>query len=238
MLNIKNVTKKFGNKIVLDNVSFNVKKGQIVILLGESGVGKSTLLRLLNNLETMDSGKITLDNKKIDIKKVNDDHTMGMVFQHFNLFDHLTVEQNITLALEKVLGKSTQEAITIAHKLLERFGLTDKAYKDISQLSGGQKQRLAIARTLALKPKIICMDEPTSALDPILTTHVAHTIQDLAKEGYIILIATHDIALLDKLDCHIHLMQAGKIIESAKSQEFNNDKGAFPALDKFVRGHI
>ncbi len=238
MLKIKNVTKKFGNKTVIDNVSFDVDKGQVVVLLGESGVGKSTLLRLLNNLETMDAGEIILDNKKININKVNDDHTIGMVFQHFNLFDHLTVEQNITLALEKSLGKSQQDARTIAHKLLERFGLTDKANKYISQLSGGQKQRLAIARTLALKPKIICMDEPTSALDPLLTTHVANTIQELANEGYIILIATHDTALLDKLDCTIHLMRAGKITESATAQEFTGNKKQFPAIDKFVSGHI
>ncbi len=238
MLKIKNVTKKFGEKIVLDDVSFNVDKGQIVILLGESGVGKSTLLRLLNNLETMSAGEITLDNKKININHVNDEHTIGMVFQHFNLFDHLTVEKNITLALEKALGKSVQEAKTIAHKLLERFGLVDKANKRVSQLSGGQKQRLAIARTLALKPKIICMDEPTSALDPMLTTHVANTIQDLANEGYIVLISSHEIALLDKLDCIIHLMRAGKIVESATSQEFNNNKKQFPALSKFVSGHI
>ncbi len=238
MLKIKNVTKKFGDQAVIENVSFDVDKGQVVVLLGESGVGKSTLLRLLNNLETMDAGEIILDNKKIDINKVNDDHTIGMVFQHFNLFDHLTVEQNITLALEKSLGKSQQEAHTIAHKLLERFGLADKADSYVSQLSGGQKQRLAIARTLALKPKIICMDEPTSALDPLLTTHVANTIQQLAHEGYIILIATHDTSLLDKLDCTIHLMQAGKIIESTTAQEFSHNKKQFPAIDKFVSGHI
>jgi ABC-type polar amino acid transport system ATPase subunit len=211
MLKIEKLSKSFNGKKILDDVSLSVDKGQIAVLLGQSGVGKSTLLRILNNLETLDSGTVILNGKLLDLAKIAQDHTIGMVFQQFNLFDHLTVEQNITLALEKVIGKSKEEANKIALQLLKHFGLADKADKYISQLSGGQKQRLAIARTLALKPKVVCLDEPTSALDPLLTSYVAQNIQQLADEGYIILVASHDIALLDKLKCTIYLMDDCRI---------------------------
>jgi len=150
----------------------------------------------------------------------------------------LTVEQNITLALEKTLGKSKQEAKKIAHELLTQYGLADKAHKYVSQLSGGQKQRLALARTLALKPQIICLDEPTSALDPLLTTHVANTIQQLAQQGYMVLVASHDTALIEKLDCTIYLMQEGKIIETAPSKEFRANKQQYPGINTFISGAI
>lgn len=238
MLKIKDLCKSFGAKKILDHVSLNVAKGEVAVLLGSSGVGKSTLLRVLNNLETLDAGTIELDENPLELAKISQTHTVGMVFQHFNLFEHLTVEENITLALEKVAGKTKEEAHKIALQLLKHFGLDDKANNYISQLSGGQKQRLAIARTLALKPQIVCLDEPTSALDPLLTTYVAQNIQQLAKEGYIVLVASHDINLLDKLDCTIYLMQAGKIIESAKSSDFKNNKAQYPILSKFVAGNI
>lgn len=238
MLKIENLNKSFGNRKILDTVSLTVGKGEIAILLGQSGVGKSTLLRVLNNLEKPDSGSITLDGKPLDLDKISQTHTVGMVFQQFNLFDHLSVEENITLALEKVAGKSKAEAHTIAMQLLKHFGLEDKAKMYVSQLSGGQKQRLAIARTLALKPKVVCLDEPTSALDPLLTSYVAQNIQQLANEGYIVLVASHDVALLDKLKCTIYLMQSGKIVESASSDEFKNNKGKYPNLAQFVLGSI
>jgi ABC-type polar amino acid transport system ATPase subunit len=238
MLALKNISKNFGTKTILDHVSLTVPHGHIAVLLGASGVGKSTLLRILNNLETIDTGSIELDGKPLDIKAINKTHTVGMVFQQFNLFDHLTVEENITLALEKVIGKTKQEAHGIAHQLLKRYGLESKAHEYVSQLSGGQKQRLAIARAIALKPKVICMDEPTSALDPLLTSHVAATIQELAHEGYIVLVASHDIALLEKLNCTIYLMDQGKIIESALASDFNQNKDRFPAIKKFVSGII
>ena len=238
MLDIKSITKKYNQKIILNNVSLHVKRGEIAVLLGESGVGKSTLLRILNNLETIDSGTISLDGKKLNLDHVAAQHVVGMVFQQFNLFEHITVEQNITLALEKVLKKSKKEAKTIAHALLKHYGLEDKANNYPSQLSGGQKQRLAIARTIALKPKVICLDEPTSALDPLLTTHVANTIQELAKEGYIVLVASHDTGLLEKLDCSIYLMKQGSIIETAKSIEFRGFPEHYPLIHNFVRGHI
>lgn len=238
MLNIKNVSKAFGSKKVLDDVSLSVDKGGIAVFLGGSGVGKSTLLRLLNNFESLDEGTFELDGTTIDLSKVNKDHTSAMIFQQFNLFDHLTVEQNITLPLEVVQKKSKAESVKIAHDLLKKFGLEDKAHNYPSELSGGQKQRLAIARTIALKPKIICFDEPTSALDPLLTSHVANTIQELANEGYIILVASHDTVLLDKLQCDIYLMERGKIVESVSSNEFVKNKALYPRLSKFVAGTI
>ncbi len=238
MLAIKNLSKQFHGKKILDDVSFSVDKGGIAILIGPSGVGKSTLLRIFNNLETIDSGSVTLDGKPLDLKTINQEHVCGMVFQGFNLFAHLTVEQNITLALEKVVGDSKQKAQKTALDLLKRYGLAEKANTYPSQLSGGQKQRLAIARTVAMKPKIICFDEPTSALDPLLTTHVARTIQQLAADGYIVVIASHDTALLDKLTCDIYLMAHGTIAESAHSKQFFANKSAYPQLARFVAGHI
>lgn len=238
MLKIKNVSKAFGSKKVLDNVSLNVNRGAIAILLGSSGVGKSTLLRLLNNFETLDQGSVELDGKQIDLTHVNKDHTAAMIFQQFNLFDHLTVQENITLALEVVQNKSKSESQKIAHALLTKFGLIEKAKDYPSQLSGGQKQRLAIARTLALKPTIICFDEPTSALDPLLTTHVANSIQELAREGYIVLIASHDTALLDKLTGDVYLMEHGKIIETAHTDQLRTNHTHYPRINRFVAGTL
>lgn len=237
MLKIENLNKTFHGKKIIDDVSLTVDKGKIALFLGPSGVGKSTLLRLLNNLETIDSGTVLLNGKKLDLPTVNKTHTIGMVFQQFDLFDHLTVEQNITLPLEKILDKSRQEAEHITHSLLSHYGLETLKNKYPAQLSGGQKQRLALARTVALKPKIICLDEPTSALDPLLTTHVANTIQKLAREGYIILVASHDVELLKKLDSTIYLMSKGKIVESAGSGDFRNNKEQFPLIKKFIAGN-
>lgn len=237
MLKIDNVTKSFNKKKILNNVSFTVQKGEIALFLGSSGVGKSTLLRILNNLETVNSGTISLNGTPINLTTINTTHTVGMVFQHFNLFDHLTVEQNITLPLERVLKKSSLEAQKITHTLLERYGLLDKKNKYAAQLSGGQKQRLAIARALAMEPKIICLDEPTSALDPVLTSYVANNIQQLATDGYIVLVATHDTDLLKKLNCTIYLMSEGSIIETAQSQQLHNNPDTFPRIKKFIAGH-
>ena len=236
MLAINNLTKKFGSKIILNNISLTVKPGEIALLLGQSGVGKSTLLRVLNNLESIDGGSISLNGALLDTKTMNQQHIVGMVFQQFNLFDHITVEQNITLPLEQVLKKSPAQALSIAQGLLTHYGLEDNAHKYPSQLSGGQKQRLAIARTLALKPTIICLDEPTSALDPMLTSQVAHNIQELAQEGYTVLVATHDTALLEKLQCTIYLMHNGAIVERVSSTEFLRNKADYEQLEQFIAG--
>lgn len=236
MLDIKNVSKKFGSKTILDHVSLQVNTGEIAVLLGASGVGKSTLLRVLNHLETADSGSFSLNGQPLDLNTVNQTHTIGFVFQNFNLFDHLTVEENITIALEKALGKSKKEAHDIALRLLAHYGLADKAQSYPSDLSGGQKQRLALARTLALKPQVICLDEPTSALDPLLTAYVANTIQELAKEGYIVLVATHDTSLLQRLSATIYLMKNGKIVESATTSQLHNQASSFPQITNFIGG--
>ena len=236
MLNIKNLTKTYGSKKILDNVSVEVPAGSIALFLGASGVGKSTLLRVLNNLETLDTGLINLDGVNLDPETIHASHISGMVFQQFNLFDHMTVLENITLALEKVAGKLKVEAETIAHKLLKEYGLEKKALAYPSQLSGGQKQRLALIRTIALQPKIICFDEPTSALDPVLTTQVAETIQKLANDGYIVLIATHDTVLIDQLACMIYLMEHGSIVETMSSKNFITQRDKFPKTDAFVSG--
>jgi ABC-type polar amino acid transport system ATPase subunit len=236
MLRVHNLKKTFGAKNIVADISFTVDHGQIAVFLGSSGVGKSTLLRILNNLESLDAGTITLDGKPLDITRVNQDHTVGMVFQHSNLFDHLTIEENITLALIHGMKKSEKEAKDIAHSLLAKYSLADQAQKYPAQLSGGQRQRVAIIRTLAMKPKVICFDEPTSALDPLLTNYVAQNLQELAHEGYIILIATHDTAILDKLDATINLMQDGKIIETANSKEYAKNQRAYPLIHQFVSG--
>jgi len=232
MLEIKNVSKQYGEKKVLSDISLTVKPGEIAFLLGPSGVGKSTLLRILNNLESIDTGTLYLEGNILQSQDV------GMVFQQFNLFEHMTVEKNITFPLIKVAKKSSDEAGKIAHDLLKRYGLEDKAQIYTNQLSGGQKQRLAIARSLAMKPRIICLDEPTSALDPLLTNYVAQAIQGLAKDGYIVLVASHDIALLNQLTCSIYLLQTkGSITESASSEEFKKNPEKFAHINKFVEGH-
>jgi ABC-type polar amino acid transport system ATPase subunit len=238
MLKINKLSKKFNQKIVLNDISLSVEGGQVAVLVGASGVGKSTLLRILNNLETADAGTITLDGKPLDLSQVNKNHTVGMVFQQFNLFDHLTAEQNITLPLEKTTNISPDQAKKIAHELLAKYDLADKKDTYPHQLSGGQKQRLSITRTTALKPRIICFDEPTSALDPLLTSHVARNIEQLAKEGYIVIVATHDTTLLERLDCTIHLMRGGSIIDSVTSKMFYENRSAYPRVDQFLTGII
>lgn len=237
MLKIKDLNKSFKNKKILNNISLTVKKGEIALFLGSSGVGKSTLLRILNNLETISSGSIELDGTPLNLATINTTHTVGMVFQHFNLFDHLTVEQNITLPVERVLKKNSTEAQKIAQQLLERYGLLEQKDTYALQLSGGQKQRLAIARALVMQPKIICLDEPTSALDPVFTSYVANNIQQLATENYIVLVATHDTDLLKKLNCTVYLMSEGLIVETADSRELHHNPDAFPRIKKFIAGH-
>ncbi|KKP36036.1 MAG: Amino acid ABC transporter, ATP-binding protein [candidate division TM6 bacterium GW2011_GWF2_32_72] len=234
MLKIKNISKSYGGKQVLNNISFEVKESEIAVLLGESGVGKSTVIRILNGLDKIDSGEILLDNKELSTSG----HSVGMVFQLFNLFEHMTVLENITFPLEKVLKLGHKEAVKIAMNLLEKYGLKEKINEYPSGLSGGQKQRLALSRTIAMKPKVICLDEPTSALDPMLTTNVAHNIQDIAKNNFIVLVATHDTTLLEKLNCTIYLMEKGQIIETTNSKEFYENQNKFPKLKKFVAGDI
>ncbi len=211
MLTVENFVKK----PVLKGVSMCLEPGDVAILLGHSGVGKSTLLRIMNDLDTVDSGRILLNGKPLSTRDI------GMVFQHFNLFPHLTCLENITVVSDN------------AEELLERYHLSEKRDVFPEKLSGGQKQRLAIARAVAMKPKVLCMDEPTSALDPQTTNRVAKNIQELSDEGYIILIATHDTALIDKINCTIHLMEGGEIVESASSKNY----GDSPKIVEYLAGN-
>jgi polar amino acid transport system ATP-binding protein len=236
MLKIKDLSKSINHKLIISKLNLQVARGQIAVLLGASGVGKSTLLRILNNLEKFDSGQIELDGKLLDLTQANKTHVTGLVFQHFNLFENLTVLQNITLALEQVLKQPKELVQNTAVDLLKRYELLDKANLMVSQLSGGQKQRLAIARTLAVKPTVVCLDEPTSALDPLLTSYVAQNIKELSEQGYIVLVATHDISLLEKLPCTINLMQQGQIIASVQAHDFFADQNSYPALANFIAG--
>lgn len=237
MLQIKNLTKSFGDKKIVDGVSIDIPTGSIAVLLGASGVGKSTLLRVLADLEHADAGQIVFDGKPINREARQKEHPVGMVFQQFNLFSHKTVKQNVTFPLEKVLNLTPEQASLRADELLAKFGLTEFAHKPISALSGGQKQRLALARTLAMRPNIICMDEPTSALDPILTSYVAELITGLAAEGYTIVIATHDTSILDKLDCAIYLMQEGKIAEAIRSSDLIHNPEKAERIKNFIAGN-
>ena len=186
IVRMENVDKYYGDFHVLKNINFTVNEGEIVVVCGPSGSGKSTLIRCINKLEEIDSGEIVVDGfnlyaKKIDINQVRAE--TGMLFQHFNLFPHLTILENITIAQRKVKNISKHDANEIALKLLERVGLVHKAEGYPNELSGGQKQRVAIARTLAMKPKIILFDEPTSALDPEMIGGVLDVMRELAKEN-------------------------------------------------------
>lgn len=187
MLEVKNLCKEFNNRPILKDISFTLKNGEIMTIVGPSGAGKTTLLRIIAGLETKDSGEILIDGKPYDPGKV------GVVFQDFNLFPNLNVLQNITLAPTMVLKESKEEADQNAKKLLDQLQMTGREKQYPYQLSGGQKQRVAIARALAMKPRILCYDEPTSALDPNLRKEVEKMILDLKRSGLTQLIITHDL---------------------------------------------
>jgi polar amino acid transport system ATP-binding protein len=216
MLKVNSLIKRFGKQQVLNNVSFEVNKGEIVTLLGQSGAGKTTILRCVNGLESFDSGTIEIDGQVItsqkDIRKVRKD--IGLVFQNYNLFPHKTVLENITEAPILALGMNKEEAIKRATELLESVGLADKADAYPFELSGGQQQRVAIARACALKPKVLCFDEPTAALDPELTGEVASIMKRLADGGMSILVITHDMGFADKVATRTLLVKEGKVIDS------------------------
>ena len=237
MLRVQNLNKKFNNtNSGIHDINFSVDAGGIALFLGQSGVGKTTLLRIINGLESADSGTIILSDKSVINGMKAEKRDIGMVFQQFNLFEHMSAEQNIIFPLQKALKYSLGESVVITHGLLERYGLLAFRNKPAGQLSGGQKQRLAIARTIALKPEVICFDEPTSSLDPSLTNAIAQQITQLAKEGFIILITTHDVRLLTKLQCTVYLMEHGTIVEQADSKELLDNPDKFANLRLFVQG--
>jgi polar amino acid transport system ATP-binding protein len=216
MLKVKSLTKRFSKQTVLKEVSFEVNKGEIVTLLGQSGAGKTTILRCINGLESFDSGSIEIDNQIIqsqkDLLKVRKD--VGLVFQNFNLFPHKTVLENIIEAPILVLGLNNEEATNRALKLLEEVGLGEKANAYPFELSGGQQQRVAIARACALQPKILCFDEPTSALDPELTNGIAAIMKNLAGEGMSILVITHDMEFAKNVSTRTLLVKEGRVLEN------------------------
>lgn len=223
MINITNLHKNFGDLEVLKNISTEIKKGEIISIIGPSGSGKSTFLRCINKLEEPSSGHIYIDgmdlmDKNTDINKVRE--RVGMVFQHFNLFPNMTVLDNLTLSPIMVKKESKEEAEKYALSLLEKVGLSDKASSYPTQLSGGQKQRIAIARALAMKPEVILFDEPTSALDPEMIKEVLDVMRDLAKEGMTMLIVTHEMGFARNVGNRILFMDKGEIIEDCSPKEF------------------
>lgn len=236
MLKVQNLSKKIDGKTILSGISFEIGQGEIGVFLGHSGAGKTTLLRILNNLETYDTGSFFLQGAPISLTEVNKNHTIGIVFQNFNLFENLTVEENITLVLRKTQAKDLATAKSAAHTLLKHYELADKAHARIQQLSGGQKQRLAIARADCVQPKIICLDEPTSALDPRLTRQLMGTIGSLAQDNRIVLITTHNVNVPKLLNAKIFFMQHGQIAESSSSQEFYKDPKKFPLINQYLSG--
>ena len=205
VLEVKNVSKSYNNKKVLDNFSLAVKKGEIISIIGPSGAGKSTLLRCINGLETLEKGKIIFNNK-VNKKNISKQANLeiGLIFQDYNLFPQYTVLQNITLPLTKILRKSKAEAVSQAKTILAKLSLQDKENSYPYELSGGEKQRVAIARAIATNPKILCLDEPTSALDPKLVKQIYNIIKDLASQGKAILIVTHDIEFAEKISDKIY----------------------------------
>ena len=223
MINIENLSKNFGNLKVLKNISTTINKGEIISIIGPSGSGKSTFLRCINKLEEPTEGHIYIDDmdlmdKNTDINKIRE--RVGMVFQHFNLFPHMTVLENLILSPTIVKKETKEEAEKYALYLLQKVGLSDKANSYPNQLSGGQKQRIAIARALAMKPEVILFDEPTSALDPEMIKEVLDVMGNLAKEGMTMLIVTHEMGFARNVGNRILFMDNGEIIEDCSPKDF------------------
>ncbi|MEV8147040.1 amino acid ABC transporter ATP-binding protein [Arthrobacter sp. NPDC080031] len=223
LVSLNGVNKHFGQLHVLKDINLQVKKGEVVVVIGPSGSGKSTLCRAINRLETIDSGEISIDGKKLpeegkELALLRAD--VGMVFQSFNLFAHKTILENVTLGPIKVkkLDKATADKDAMA--LLERVGVGQQAPKMPAQLSGGQQQRVAIARALAMKPKVMLFDEPTSALDPEMINEVLDVMVQLAKEGMTMIVVTHEMGFARKAADRVVFMADGQIVEDAKPEEF------------------
>ena len=226
MIKVENLHKKFHQLEVLKGIDVNVEKGEIIAIIGPSGSGKSTFLRCINRLEEPTDGKIFIDgenilDKKTDINKIRE--KVGMVFQHFNLFPHKTVMENIILAPMKLKGCTKEQAETKALELLQKVGLVEKKDTYPNKLSGGQKQRIAIARALAMEPEVMLFDEPTSALDPEMIKEVLDVMIDLAKDGMTMLIVTHEMGFAKNVASRILFMNDGIILEDETPEEFFNN---------------
>lgn len=229
IIQAKNVVKIYKNGVkALKGVSLNVMQGEVVVIIGPSGSGKSTFLRTLNHLETINGGNIIIDgieltDSKTNINKIREE--VGMVFQQFNLFPHLTALENITIAPRIVRKMDKKSADELALKLLERVGLGDRGGSYPSQLSGGQQQRVAIARALAMKPKIMLFDEPTSALDPEMIGEVLDVMKTLAKDGMTMVVVTHEMGFAREVSDRVVFMDEGNIVEMGKAEDiFNNPR--------------
>ena len=236
MIEVNNLVKRFGNHVVLNDVTEKISKGEKVVIIGPSGSGKSMFLRCLNLLEVPTSGHILFEGTDITDKNTNIDvlrRKMGMVFQHFNLFPHLTVLQNITLAPITLKLQSKEEAEENAIRLLKRIGLADKANVHPSSISGGQKQRIAIVRSLAMNPDVILFDEPTSALDPEMVGEVLQLMKDLANDGMTMVVVTHEMGFAREVATRILFMDGGVIAESGTPDKiFQNPES--PRLKQFL----
>ncbi len=221
MIKIRNLHKTYGKNEILKGIDLDVAKSEVVVVIGPSGSGKSTLLRCVNYLEVPTDGVISIDGHDIDRKtNINTIRAeVGMVFQHFNLFPHKSVIDNITMAPIKVRGKSQQEAEQIGLDLLDKVGLKDKAHSFPSQLSGGQQQRVAIARALAMHPKIMLFDEPTSALDPEMVKEVLEVMKTLAKSGMTMMVVTHEMGFAREVADRVIFVDGGKILEMGPPDE-------------------
>ena len=224
MIVVKDLKKQYNGLQVLKGVNLTINKGDVVCLVGPSGCGKSTFLRCLNRLEEPDGGTVTLDGKEITEKDIDAVRAkMGMVFQHFNLFPHLTVRKNITLAPVKLKRMSQKEADQTALKLLERIGLADKADSYPNMLSGGQKQRIAIVRALAMNPELLLFDEPTSALDPEMVGEVLELMKELAHSGMTMVVVTHEMGFAREVANRVIFIDEGKVQVDKPPQEFFKD---------------
>ncbi|GAA0325509.1 amino acid ABC transporter ATP-binding protein [Morganella psychrotolerans] len=223
MISLKNVSKWYGQFRVLTDCSTDVKKGEVVVVCGPSGSGKSTLIKTVNGLEPVQEGEIFVDGTQVNNKRTNLAKLrskVGMVFQHFELFPHLSIIENLTLAQVKVLNRNKAAAKEKALKLLERVGLTSHADKFPSQLSGGQQQRVAIARALCMDPVAMLFDEPTSALDPEMINEVLDVMVELAHEGMTMMVVTHEMGFARKVADRVIFMDEGKIVEDSKKEDF------------------
>ena len=223
MIEMKNVSKWYGQFQVLTDCSTEVKKGEVVVVCGPSGSGKSTLIKTVNGLEPVQQGDITIDGVSVVSQKTNLSKLrarVGMVFQHFELFPHLSIMQNLTLAQMKVLGRGRDEADAKAIKLLDRVGLRAHAAKFPGQLSGGQQQRVAIARALSMDPIAMLFDEPTSALDPEMINEVLDVMVELAQEGMTMMCVTHEMGFAKKVAHRVIFMDHGKIVEDDRKDDF------------------
>ena len=223
MIDVKNLSKSFGDHLVLDDISEHISPGEKVVVIGPSGSGKSTFLRCLDLLEVPTKGTITFEGTVITDPKVKIDkirQQMGMVFQHFNLFPNMTIRKNITLAPVRTGLMRQEEADHVAEALLQRVDLSDKADAYPNQLSGGQKQRIAIVRALAMKPKVMLFDEPTSALDPEMVGEVLDVMKELAQEGMTMVVVTHEMGFAREVGSRVLFMDGGHILEQNTPKEF------------------